>query len=84
MTQPKPPIFAIVRGHDVLQMFHLEDVAALNASHNYDSSVVRYEPAVPKCGTCNHHADAYSCRHIEGLRIARPDDYCSNHSEAAR
>jgi hypothetical protein len=52
-------------------------------------SDVEYEPAVPRCRTCEHYNREYTeCKHLlnerEGYLEMSPDDYCSQHPEANR
>lgn len=83
MVQQTSKLFAVMRGSG-LALFHFDGERCVDDSVRAGEKATLYEPAAPRCGTCNYHADVYSCRHTEGLRIARATDYCPNHSEMAR
>ena len=89
-----PPIFVMLdQSGEALRMFHSQEVAALNSSRNAGSTVVRYEPAVPKCATCERFRKMSDlpirafCEHTDKSWSPVPPDgsgYCHRHPEAKK
>lgn len=84
MTDRKLPVIYAVTQLDRIPVVDAHGRGVFVTHTRADEALTPFEPAVPRCKTCDQFDDSASipmCRHLAGLRFPLETDHCSRHSE---